>query len=430
MNAPITRPDFTPGSIVKARGREWIVLPESSEEDLYLRPLGSGEEDRVRLLATLEAVEQALFPVPDPAEARHGSRQSGLLLRDALLLKLRAGAGPFRAIGNLAFEPRAYQLVPLLMALSQPVVRLLIADDVGIGKTIEAGLIVRELIDRGEIKGFTVLCPPHLCEQWQEELAEKFHLRPEIVSRHTATRLERDLLQSESIFQRYPYTVVSLDYIKSDRRRDEFLNSCPGFVIVDEAHTCVQGSAQSRHQRYALLRGLAEDRERHLLLLTATPHSGDEQAFRNLLGLLDPAFATLERLDDTRNPLRQRLAQHMVQRRRQDIAEWRDNTQFPDREVGESAYRMQGSGRPSSKTWWNTPVSWWTEPSRSTTSASACTGGPPWRCCAASPPRRRQLCAPCRIECITPRKSVSARPSSMTKPAAPSSTTVTTPRMT
>lgn len=342
MNAPTTRSDFTPGSIVKARGREWIVLPESNDEDLYLRPLGSGEEDRVRLLATLEVVNQALFPAPDPAEARHGSRQAGLLLRDALLLKLRAGAGPFRAIGNLAFEPRAYQLVPLLMALRQQVVRLLIADDVGIGKTIEAGLIVRELIDRGEIKGFTVLCPPHLCEQWQEELSEKFHLRPEIVSRHSAARLERDLLQSESIFQRYPYTVVSLDYIKSDRRRDEFFNSCPDFVIVDEAHTCAQSSARSRHQRYTLLRGLAEDASRHLLLLTATPHSGDEEAFRNLLGLLDPAFAHLERLDDTRNPLRQRLAHHMVQRRRQDIAEWQDNTQFPDREVGETAYRMQG----------------------------------------------------------------------------------------
>ena len=342
MSAPMTRPDFTPGSIVRARGREWIVLPESSGEDLYLRPLGNGEEDQVRLLAALEAVEQALFPAPDPAEARHGSRQSGLLLRDALLLKLRAGAGPFRAIGNLAFEPRAYQLVPLLMALRQQVIRLLIADDVGIGKTIEAGLIVRELIDRGEVKGFTVLCPPHLCEQWQEELAEKFHLRPEIVSRHTASRLERDLLQSESIFQRYPYTVVSLDYIKSDRRRDEFFNSCPDFAIVDEAHTCVQSSAQSRHQRYTLLRGLAEDAGRHLLLLTATPHSGDEEAFRNLLGLLDPAFASLERLDATRNPLRQRLALHMVQRRRQDIAEWRDNTQFPDREVGETAYRMHG----------------------------------------------------------------------------------------
>ncbi|WP_232774959.1 hypothetical protein [Halomonas sp. MES3-P3E] len=165
MNAPVTQTDFTPGSIVKARGREWIVLPESSDTDLYLRPLGSGDDDKVRLLTALENVEAALFPPPSPEEAREGNRQAGLLLRDSLLLKLRAGAGPFRAIGNLAFEPRAYQLVPLLMALRQPIVRLLIADDVGIGKTIEAGLILRELIDRGEIQGFTVLCPPHLCEQ-------------------------------------------------------------------------------------------------------------------------------------------------------------------------------------------------------------------------------------------------------------------------
>ena len=341
MNAAVQH-KFTPGSIVRARDREWIVLPSSSADDLYLRPLGSGEDDMTRLVTALEPVEQALFPRPNPADARDGSRQSGLLLRDALLLKLRAGAGPFRAIGNLAFEPRAYQLVPLLMALKQPTVRLLIADDVGIGKTIEAGLILREMIDRGEFRRFSVLCPPHLCEQWQAELAEKFHLRPEIVSRHTAGRLERGLLQSESLFEHYPYTVVSLDYIKSERRRDEFLNSCPDFVIVDEAHTCVQSSAQSRHQRYALLKGLSEKESRHLVLLTATPHSGDEQAFRHLLGLLHSDFAGLDRLDDTRNPLRQRLARHMVQRRRQDIAEWRDNTQFPDREVGETAYQMQG----------------------------------------------------------------------------------------
>lgn len=342
MNAPVTPSVFNPGSIVRARDREWIVLPESSGDDLFLRALGSSDDDRIRLLASLEPVEPAFFPPPDPAEAKSGSHQAGLLLRDSVLLKLRAGAGPFRAIGNLAFEPRAYQLVPLLMALRQQVVRLLIADDVGIGKTIEAGLILRELVDRGEVRAFTVLCPPHLCEQWQQELTEKFHLRPEIVSRHTAARLERGLLQSESLFQHYPYTVVSLDYIKSSRRRDEFLTSCPDFVIVDEAHTCAQGSNQSRHQRYTLLRALADKPSRHLLLLTATPHSGDEQAFSNLIGLLDRQFASLTRLDDTRNPLRRSLAEHMVQRRRQDIAEWRDNTQFPDRETAEAPYRMQG----------------------------------------------------------------------------------------
>ena len=82
-------------------------------------------------------------------------------------------AGPFRSFGHIAVEPRPYQLVPLLMALKLDPVRLLIADDVGIGKTIEAGLIARELLDRGEIQRLAVLCPPHLAEQWQAELRDQ-----------------------------------------------------------------------------------------------------------------------------------------------------------------------------------------------------------------------------------------------------------------
>ena len=94
------------------------------------------------------------------------------------MLSLRRGAGPFRGFGQLAVEPRAYQLVPLLMALKLDPVRLLIADDVGIGKTIEAALIARELYDRGDIQRLAVLCPPHLVDQWATELSVRFHLRP------------------------------------------------------------------------------------------------------------------------------------------------------------------------------------------------------------------------------------------------------------
>ncbi|MCB0066715.1 MAG: helicase, partial [Caldilineaceae bacterium] len=135
---------YQPGSLVKARGREWIVLPGSSEETLHLRPLGAGDEEATYIHVPLErqAIESATFPPPDLAHA--GTQAAGLLLRDAMRLAFRSGAGPFRSFGNLAFAPRAYQLVPLLMALKMDTVRLLIADDVGIGKTIEAGLIMRE----------------------------------------------------------------------------------------------------------------------------------------------------------------------------------------------------------------------------------------------------------------------------------------------
>ncbi|MBS1169611.1 MAG: helicase domain protein [Burkholderiaceae bacterium] len=339
MNAPM---NFQPGALVSARGREWIVLPKSDAETLYLRPLGAAEDDATLIYLPIEphAVAPASFEWPTVAHA--SNHAAGQLLGDALMLKLRSGAGPFRSFGNIAVEPRAYQLVPLLMAMRQEVVRLLVADDVGIGKTIEAALIVRELLDRGEISRMAVLCPPHLCEQWQRELKERFHIQAVVVRNTTAARLERGLPANQSVFEAYPFTVVSLDYIKSDRRRDEFQRACPECVIVDEAHTCVHGG-QGRQQRYTLLKGLAEDVHRHLILLTATPHSGDEQAFYNLLGLLNPEFTSLKDLPlDSRQALREQLARHFVQRRRPDIEEWQDRQVFPERLTAEITYRLSG----------------------------------------------------------------------------------------
>lgn len=340
MNARI----FQPGTLVQARGREWVVLPHQDDEVLHLRPLGGGADDISAIYLPLEThpPEPAVFALPDPAKA--GNQAAALLLRDALRLKLRAGAGPFRSFGNLGFEPRAYQFVPLMMALQQECIRLLITDDVGIGKTIEAGLIVRELLDRGEIERMSVLCPPHLCDQWQNELATKFNIQTEIVRSGTAGRLERELPVNQSIFDFYPFTVISLDYIKSDRRRDEFLHQCPEFVIVEEAHTCVQGRSPARHQRARLLQGLAAEAERHMVLLTATPHNGDEDAFYNLLGVLDPKYSQIREAQPVlRRRLREQLASQFVQRRRPDIAEWKDATVFPDRQTRETTYTLTGA---------------------------------------------------------------------------------------
>src|SRR5512138_2548630 len=154
---PDTQPRFTPGNLVRARGREWIVLQGSDAETLKLRPVSGSEEDQVllHLPLELEPVREATFPLPSATQV--GNQESALLLRDALLLTLRRGAGPFRSFGQIAVEPRAYQLVPLLMALKQDVVRLAIADDTGVGKTIEGLLIARELLDRGEINRVAVL---------------------------------------------------------------------------------------------------------------------------------------------------------------------------------------------------------------------------------------------------------------------------------
>ena len=337
--------EYKPGDLVKVREREWVVLPESRENLLRLRPLGGAEDDATLIYLPLEPKNptHAQFDLPNPHKS--GSWKSALLLHDSLRLKLRATAGPFRSFGNLNFEPRAYQLLPLLMALKLDTIRLLIADDVGIGKTIEAGLITRELLDRGEIQRLAVICPPHLCEQWQKEFAEKFNIETEIVRTGTATRLERGLRPDESVFQVYPYTVVSLDYIKSDRRRSDFLRACPEFVIVDEAHTCVQSNTNTRHQRYQLLKGLAEsESSRGMIFLTATPHSGHDVAFHNLLGLLNPKFTQLLNTPEgrLRRQLRDELSFFFVQRRRGDIAEWNDSAGFPVRENREAVYSLTG----------------------------------------------------------------------------------------
>ena len=140
---------FAVGSLVRARGREWVVLPGSDDDMLMLRPLGGTEDEVTGIYRPLEPVESASFGLPDPR--RPGDFASCRLLRDAIRLGFRSSAGPFRSFAQLAVEPRPYQLVPLLMALKLDPVRLLIADDVGIGKTIEACLIARELLDRGEV---------------------------------------------------------------------------------------------------------------------------------------------------------------------------------------------------------------------------------------------------------------------------------------
>ncbi len=318
-----------------------MVLPDSADDFLVLRPLGGGVDDTAGVFPAIETVEPATFPPPSAHDL--GDATSAGLLRTALRIGFRSSAGPFRCLAGIAVEPRAYQYVPLMLALRHDTVRILIADDVGIGKTVEAGLIAAELLAQGEAKRLAVLCSPSLAEQWQGELRDKFGIDAELVLTSTVRKLERGLLMNESLFQKYPYVVVSTDFIKSPNRRHEFLVQCPELVIVDEAHTAVDegavGSHRSRHQRYELMKDLAADPTRHLILVTATPHSGKDEGFRNLIGLLEPDLATID-LDSESG--RTKLARHFVQRRRADIRQFLDEeTKFPrDRETREAPYSL------------------------------------------------------------------------------------------
>lgn len=344
-----TAPRFPVGSLVTARGREWVVLPSPDDDVLLLRPLAGSEQDVSGIYLPLEGAEvrPAEFPSPDPTTA--GDFTSARLVRDAARLSLRSGAGPFRSLGRLAVRPRPYQFVPLIMALRLSPARLLIADDVGVGKTIEAGMIARELLDRGEARRLCVLCPPHLCDQWHKELEEKFGLATVIVRSNTLARLERDAQPpGASVYEYYPHLVVSIDFAKLDTRRHDFLAHAPDLMIVDEVHGAARPGGRGgrdQQQRYELVRRLADEKDRHLLLVTATPHSGVEASFQSLLGLLDRSFEVLD-LQEVGERERVRLARHFVQRARADVRRWMGtDTQFPSRDPVELPYALSPAYR-------------------------------------------------------------------------------------
>jgi len=335
---------FSVGSLVEAREREWVVLPSENPDVLNLKPLNGAEAESCGIYLPFEndGIRPAPFQPPKPQSA--GDFIAGRLLRDAARLSLRSSAGPFRSLGRLSVRPRPYQFVPLIMALRLDPVRVLIADDVGVGKTIEAALIARELLDRGDIQRVCVLCPPHLCDQWQRELELKFQIQARVVRTSTMARLERDLpRQGLSPYEHYPHLVASIDFIKTDRHRHDFLAHCPDLIIVDEAHTATRpGGPGSREQqlRYELVSMIARRPGQHLLLLTATPHSGIEEGFLSLLGMLDGRFekVNLQALTDAE---RIDLARYFVQRRRADVEKWMGaETRFPKRVAKEETYSL------------------------------------------------------------------------------------------
>ena len=176
--------------------------------------------------ASMPALSSPEFPLPGPEDL--GNLAHGRILFDAARLSLRETCGPFRCFGKLAFRPRAYQLVPLVMALRQAdPIRLLIADDVGIGKTIEALLIVKELLERGAVKRFVILSPPHLCEQWQEELSGKLGIEGVIIRSSTFRSLDSRVPDNRSVFEYYPWQIVSVDFIKGEKWRRTFVRIAP-----------------------------------------------------------------------------------------------------------------------------------------------------------------------------------------------------------
>ncbi len=197
---------------------------------------------------------------------------------------------PFRA----GIRLEAYQLEPLRKALRLPRVNLFIADDVGLGKTIEAGLIASELLLRRRVHDIVVACPPSMLGQWRDELEQRFGLSFEILDRHYVERVRRERGYSVNPWDTYPRFLVSHRFLIDEGYvgplRDWLDNLRPGSLFIfDEAHHAAPASGG----RYAIdskitraVRDLAH-RFEHRLFLSATPHNGHSNSFSALLEILD-----------------------------------------------------------------------------------------------------------------------------------------------
>jgi superfamily II DNA or RNA helicase len=251
---------------------------------------------------------------------------------------VKALQAPFRS----GVDVEDYQLDPVVRALSMPRVNLLVADDVGLGKTIEAGLVAQELILRHRVRSILIVCPSSIQIQWQEEMRDKFGLEFRIVD----SELLRDLRRRRGIhvnpWTHYPRLITSIDYLKRERPLRLFRETLsagdqPAYprpydlMILDEAHNVAppgRGKYAMDSMRTAAVRMMAPYFE-HKLFLTATPHNGYPESFSALLELLDnQRFARAVAVNRTQ------LEAVMVRRMKSELElKWDGSRRFAKRSV-------------------------------------------------------------------------------------------------
>ena len=289
---------YSPGQRVRIREREWQIEDVQEHE----RPGGGAVETlTVSGLAGDVQGERTTFywPVEDvevvepaPLSFRlDGSELEWQRFHDAILLSMAQGRSTLSSLGMGRVRVEDYQLVPVLAALRLPRPRLLIADDVGLGKTVEAGLILLELLARGRANRVLVVTPAALQQQWQDELLDKFGLQFTRFDSTTIARVRQTLVRGANPWRYHNRIITSIDYLKRPDVRRSLRDVPWQLIIVDEAHYLSEAGGPGdlrRTQRSRLGEFLAEEGDDGLLLLTATPHNGYTEGFASLLRLCQP----------------------------------------------------------------------------------------------------------------------------------------------
>ena len=310
-NAETQLPSLEEGQIVSLRQKTWTVTSVSRSKTLSG---GSIHKVTVECLSDigLGRVIDVIWErevEPQIIEAAHIPRVTGLdspSRFQAYLDAIRWSSSSL-AEGNILQAPfrggvqlEEYQLVPLMRALVMPRVTLLIADDVGLGKTIEAGLVAQELIHTHRAQRILIVCPAHLKSKWADEMADKFGLEFRVIDRDAVLDMRREFGPTVNPWASYPRLITSIDYMKTEHPRRLFEELLAkeqrgkglkpwDLLILDEAHNAApagRGQYVRDSDRTALLRAVADHFE-HKLFLTATPHNGYRESFTGLLELLD-----------------------------------------------------------------------------------------------------------------------------------------------
>ncbi|GAA1966276.1 hypothetical protein GCM10009838_25010 [Catenulispora subtropica] len=304
---------------VRLRDRRWeIEAVHGAGRDTFLELRRADDRPGPRRISVIARLEPTLELEP-ATQLRFGTGNPVRLaeLHNALALTMAHGRGDLLAAEHGRIEVETYQLVPVLAGLRQPRTRLLVADDVGLGKTIEAGLILLELARRGRADRVLIACPAGLQDQWVEEMRFRFNLEFTKVDSRKWLDLRRSYPTTVSPWTAVPLAVSSIDYLKTNLAA---IQAAPTFdvVIIDEAQHVARAFAgegrTNSTDRSRLARTLA-DHSRELILLSATPHNGYKESFASLVQLLSPHLAA----DDGRvDP--DVLKSYIVRRLKDDVA--------------------------------------------------------------------------------------------------------------
>lgn len=288
---------FAPGARIEVRGEEWIVrkAEQTSTGDKAVHVTGLSELVRNKdaiFLTDLDPEMRVLAPeatelVEDPSP---GYRRTRLYLESLLRQSPPTDSKLYRGHRG-AMNAAEYQLVPAAKALAQPRPRILIADAVGLGKTIEVGILLSELIRRGRGRRILVVALKSVLEQFQEELWARFTIPLVRLDSVGLERVQRKIPANHNPFHYFDRAIISIDTLKKDEKYRRFLEACQwDAVVVDECqHVAVRsrGGVAQRSQR-AKLAGLLARTSEALILTSATPHDGKKESFASLMNLLEP----------------------------------------------------------------------------------------------------------------------------------------------